>query len=290
MPKRLGLEHQPVERSPLSDRFLRYLSVNFTRITDYLENVLPNAVALDLTEHIANADPHSVYQKESEKNSANGYAGLDASTLILDSQIPSGIARDAEVATEIATHAATPHNVHPDLAAHDTLGLATQSELDTHAAGPHGGSGLLDIVSASRSSGNITLNGTSWANVDTGLDLVLNAVAGDWIDVSPSGRLAAGAGSTHTFFDVATIVGGSPVNYFGTAGGASEEGINGWRCQDTADARITGSALRQLVSGDISSGTVTLRLRYRQDTAGNRLFVAGTSNPFKWWAKNLGQG
>lgn len=28
---------------------------------------------------------------------------------------------------------------HPDLAAHDTLGLATQAELDTHAAGPHGG-------------------------------------------------------------------------------------------------------------------------------------------------------
>src|SRR5688572_14038064 len=43
------------------------------------------------------------------------------------------LATHAEVATEIADHAATPHGgTHPDLAAHDTLGLATQSELDAH--------------------------------------------------------------------------------------------------------------------------------------------------------------
>lgn len=150
-----------------------------------------------------------------------------------------------------------------------------------------GSGALLDYARAVRSAGNITINGTSWANVDTGLDLVLTAATGDLIEVSPSGRLAPGAGATHTFFDVATIVGGSPVNYF-VAGGASDEGAQGWRCQDTTDARITGSIARTLVSGDISGGTVTLRLRTRQDTAGNRLFVAGATNPFVWYAKNLG--
>ncbi len=143
------------------------------------------------------------------------------------------------------------------------------------------------VASASRSSSNVTLNGTGWANVDTGLDLVVLAQAGDFIQVNISGRLAPGAGSTHTYFDVATIVSGSPVNYFGTAGGATDEGLNGWRCQDTTDARITGAVVRQLVSGDISAGTVTLRLRYRQDTAGNRAFVAQAVNPFKWWGINL---
>jgi len=145
-----------------------------------------------------------------------------------------------------------------------------------------------DYARATRSSGNITLNGTAWADVDTGLDLVLNAAVGDIIEVEPSGRLAAGAGGTDTYFDVATIVGGSPVNWFGTAGGATDEGVEGWRCNSTVDSRVVGAVARTLVSGDISSGTVTLRLRYRQDSAGNRLFVAGTSNPFAWHAKNIG--
>lgn len=146
------------------------------------------------------------------------------------------------------------------------------------------------VVGATRSAGNITLNGTSWGNVDTGLDLVLPAVSGDWIEVSLSGRMAAAGGTNHQFFDIATIVAGSPVNFFGPGGGVTDEGLNGLRIAGANDAGIVGSYLRQLVGGDISGGNVTLRLRTRQDAAGNRTFVAGTTNPFKWWAKNLGQG
>ena len=36
--------------------------------------------------HVAAGDPHTGYQKESEKNAANGYAGLDASTKLDGSQ------------------------------------------------------------------------------------------------------------------------------------------------------------------------------------------------------------
>jgi hypothetical protein len=48
--------------------------------------------------HVAAADPHTGYQKESEKGAANGYASLDAGGTVPDVQIPVGIARDTEVA------------------------------------------------------------------------------------------------------------------------------------------------------------------------------------------------
>lgn len=42
----------------------------------------------DLDAHEAAADPHSGYQKESEKGVANGYASLDAGALLPASQLP----------------------------------------------------------------------------------------------------------------------------------------------------------------------------------------------------------
>jgi hypothetical protein len=41
------------------------------------------ALASDLTDHAAAADPHTGYQKESEKGAASGYAGLDASSKVI---------------------------------------------------------------------------------------------------------------------------------------------------------------------------------------------------------------
>ena len=64
-----------------------------------------------LTTHEAAGDPHTGYQKESEKGQANGYASLDGSSLIPDAQVPSTIARDSEVTSAVSTHAglADPH-------------------------------------------------------------------------------------------------------------------------------------------------------------------------------------
>lgn len=45
-----------------------------------------------VTAHEAAADPHTGYQRESEKNAASGYAGLDAGTKIAGTQIPYGTA------------------------------------------------------------------------------------------------------------------------------------------------------------------------------------------------------
>ena len=61
--------------------------------------------------HEAAADPHTGYQKESEKGAVNGYASLDGSGTVPDAQIPASIARDSEITSAISTHegAADPH-------------------------------------------------------------------------------------------------------------------------------------------------------------------------------------
>lgn len=56
--------------------------------------------------HVAAADPHVQYQKESEKGQANGYAELDGAGDVPDAQIPGSIARDAEVTAAVAAEAA----------------------------------------------------------------------------------------------------------------------------------------------------------------------------------------
>jgi hypothetical protein len=49
------------------------------------------AASLDAA-HVAAADPHTGYQKESEKAAANGYASLDATTKVPFAQLPTGAA------------------------------------------------------------------------------------------------------------------------------------------------------------------------------------------------------
>lgn len=66
---------------------------------------------LDLTAHLAAADPHTGYQLETGRGVANGYASLNGSAVIPDNQLPSSIARDTEIVTQISTHSAAtdPH-------------------------------------------------------------------------------------------------------------------------------------------------------------------------------------
>ena len=53
-------------------------------------------IAAAITAHEALADPHAVYQKESEKGAVNGYASLDASGFIPVGQIPTSQLTEAE--------------------------------------------------------------------------------------------------------------------------------------------------------------------------------------------------
>ena len=86
-----------------------------------------------LAQHNAVTDPHTGYQKESEKGIASGYASLDGAVTVPDAQIPAGITRDSEhggfspaghhVAFVQADHDAlpNPHHVAFIQADHDAL-------------------------------------------------------------------------------------------------------------------------------------------------------------------------
>ena len=145
---------------------------------------------------------------------------------------------------------------------------------------------------AKRTSGAITLNSSLvWANVDTGIDLVLNASVGDVIEYSISAFLASAA--VETYFDVVTVVSGSPVNSFGydaaPANPSTSYGIAGWTAPASVIYSVSGNFFRTLLAGDISSGTVTLRLRYATASATARTMSAAANQPLEVFARNLGQ-
>jgi hypothetical protein len=144
---------------------------------------------------------------------------------------------------------------------------------------------LKDFALVDRSSGDLTLNNTSWT--DTGLaDLTLSAASGDYIEV---GLSALVTGDTNGFLDVASIVSAAPVNYWsGGAGGASSQGILAWRHESGINLPLGGSVMRVLAAGDVSGGNVVLRLRYRTNTAVNLTLQANTNIRLQFWAKNIG--
>jgi hypothetical protein len=136
---------------------------------------------------------------------------------------------------------------------------------------------------ARRTSGTITLNSLTWANVDTGLDLTIAAAVGDLIQYQINGGW--GTENVYGFLDVVTVVSGSPVTSFSNSTATpATSGISGWVDKNTADTpgasqALTGSAWHTLVSGDISGGNVTLRLRYKTGTAANKSLYATTTDP-----------
>ena len=141
---------------------------------------------------------------------------------------------------------------------------------------------------AKRTSGSLSSSSTTWVNLDTGLDLVLPASAGDVIEVSLVGIWDVQAATG--FLDVVSVVSGNPVNSFGADGSPSNThlGIVGWGGAISVVTFAGGNFFRTLVAGDISGGNVTLRLRRRNDVAVSKTLLATTDIPLEWWARNLG--
>jgi hypothetical protein len=171
----------------------------------------------------------------------------------------------------------------------DIRGAAGFSSLSIYLLGSGSVAGL-DTARAVRTSSDITLNSTSWANVDTGIDIVVPAQAGDVLLVALSALF--GTENVVGFLDVATIVSGSPVNYIsGGAGGASHQGVTSWRGHDSTVYKGAGGTIQYVVqSGDISGGNVTLRLRYRTASAANKTLYASSNIPLHWSVVNLRAG
>ena len=144
-------------------------------------------------------------------------------------------------------------------------------------------------VSAERTAGDVTLSSTSWGDVDTGIDLTLPSVyAGDIVEVTASIRW--GGSSQEGFLDAVSVVSGSPVNSWAVQGAVSATsfGITAWNGLDTNGSSSGGGKSKQIVSGDLSGDTLTLRMRGRIRTAGSRAIAAGTDARLSWRAINYG--
>jgi hypothetical protein len=139
-----------------------------------------------------------------------------------------------------------------------------------------------------RSAGNLTLASSTWADlptIGTTWDAVLAAQGGDTIEAGISGVL--GSENVQMHFDACTVVAGTVVNYF-ASGTASGAGTLAWLGEGAHTTNIGGSAMRTLVAGDLSAGTVTLRLRYRGSSATSRTLYASSDLWFHFWVKNIG--
>lgn len=142
------------------------------------------------------------------------------------------------------------------------------------------------VAFASRTAGEVTFtNTTTWVEMSSALRLVLpNTYAGDVVEVGVAARWsnqnAQGMG------DAATLVSGSPVNYFGTTGAAGDAGVASWFGDSNLRAPIGGSVFKTVVSGDLSGTTLTIGFFARVTASKN--MVALTTAPFNWWAKNHG--
>ena len=99
----------------------------------------PYEAAGTVSAHVAQGDPHPVYLTSAEGDALYVHSHPYAATshAHVDGDIPASIARDTEVATAVTNHeaASNPHATY-----------ATDADLTTHAAGPHGGGGTWTSV------------------------------------------------------------------------------------------------------------------------------------------------
>lgn len=148
------------------------------------------------------------------------------------------------------------------------------------------------IVTVINTSGDVTTTSTSFVDtIGSAFDLVIPAYAGDLLKVEMSGFAKNPTNTADSLtFDAATWVSGAAVNYL--SGGASL-GVGAWNCNAKNSngpimALAGGPAPYPVVAGDIASGTVTLRLRWKVSASNTSTFYADSSRQAVWWVTNFG--
>lgn len=154
----------------------------------------------------------------------------------------------------------------------------------------HGTPGRLKTPARWASVGtDIILNSTSWANMPTFGTLTIPANVGDLLKVHFNVHHSNEA--VAALIDAVTEVSGTPTTSFTTGGaaptGTTGVGVAGWRCDLSDDGAHGGDAYYVVQSGDIVSGAVTIRLRYRTGSAANKT-LAGTASVMFFSVENLG--
>lgn len=194
--------------------------------------------------------------------------------------------------TEPSAPAAGKQRIYIDSTTHH-LKRTDSSGVDVDIEAGAGATANGPVVRARRTAGNVTVNSTSWANVDTAIDLTIAADASDIVLIGLSGRWINPASvATYAFLDAVTVVSGSPLNSVQQAGAVSgtSNGVQAWRnlaSTANADVGMGGTIAYVVQAGDIVSGNVTFRLRARifSGTSSHTL-VAGTDDSLHWWAWN----
>lgn len=159
---------------------------------------------------------------------------------------------------------------------------------------PSSGSYANRFASYRYNTANVTLTGTTsystLTTIGTAADLTLNASTGDVIEFIPN--FIVDSSAVDMGFDVVTVVGGVVTNSFFKNGAAPAAASNflqsGYYCIGGNYTQVTGSIFYTLQAGDISSGTVTVRLRYAMSSATNRTIYCSSTAMFALFARNLG--
>lgn len=135
--------------------------------------------------------------------------------------------------------------------------------------------------------GDIALTSTSMVAVTGPGDLSVAAAAGDVLLIDLSARTGNTTASS-IGLDIATMVSGSAVTYMSSRTGTPvTTGRPAWFIEASQNGNAGGSCTYLVQSGDISSGTVTLRLHAR--VSGNRTLNASSTVPLEFSVINLGQ-
>jgi len=135
--------------------------------------------------------------------------------------------------------------------------------------------------------GNIVTSETLWAAAHTATDVTLSARGGDWFEIGMQALTIPNAGA-YVWFDVATIVSGSPVRYASSQSATQRSGgVPGWAAWDR-ETGVGGTVNMYLTDGDIAAnGTVTFRLMMRTAGGGVTIRADGTNNSLVLHARNL---
>lgn len=131
--------------------------------------------------------------------------------------------------------------------------------------------------------GTISL-GSSFAAVDSAMDLTIDAASGDLIEAVA--RVISDGGSGATILDAATIVSSAITSYF--ASGSSTPSDNGSAYANGAYQGVTMATFHRLTSGDVAAGAVTVRFigKYAGSAKG---ILSDADNMVYFAIKNLGQ-
>lgn len=140
-----------------------------------------------------------------------------------------------------------------------------------------------DFKFSKRTSGNFTtaaVGASVFTVVDSTMDLVLFAQTGDTIQIGVD--CITLRPTADIYLDVGTLNGVSIVTRFGGGNG----GIPGLQSLSATNI-VASTYMLTLISADVASFTVTLRLLYATSAA-SQTIQATVASPLLFWAKNLG--